>query len=211
MLDMRIGPQAIADGNLTFLRGDKTGAQVVTDAHGRYTEAVLRGNCFITAVKSATVTVTTDISPLPATTGRSLLGVFNPATSGKNLVVLKIGIATVSGTPGGPFYLDYIAAPSGIVAGIGGVPTNLLTLLAAGSVTRTLNAQVVAQTVVAVMLRPLGGLAAVAAGAGVYSIDEDVGGLIVVPPGAALVVSAHAVGTTHVISGYMAWEEIAII
>jgi len=91
------------------------------------------------------------------------------------------------------------------------VPTNLLTLLAAGSSSRTLNAQVVAQTVVAVMLRPLGGLAAVAAGAGVYSIDEDVGGLIVVPPGAALVVSAHAVGTTHVISGYMAWEEIAIV
>jgi hypothetical protein len=211
MLDMRIGPQVIADGGLTYLRGDTTGALVATSAHGKYSEPVMRGNCYMAAVKSATVTATTDISPIPATTGRALLGVFNPALSGKNLMVLKIGVSTVSGTPGGPFYLDYIAAPSGIVAGIGQAPTNLLTLLAAGSVARALAATVPAQTVVGVMLRPLGGLAAAAVGAGVNSIDEDIAGLICVPPGAALVITAHATGTSQVISGYMAWEEVTVL
>ena len=207
---LKVGVQNLADGTLAHARGARTGAGVVTDAHGRYTEAVGRGSCYITAVKSFTVTVTTDISPLPATTGRSLLGVFNPAGSGKNLFLLKAGIATVSGTPGGPFYLDYIAAPSGILAAIGGVPTNLLTLLAAGSVARTMNAVVPAQTLVAVMLRPLGGFGAVALGAGLAHFHEDLGGAVAVPPGAAVVVSAHAVGTSHVASGHLMWEEVPV-
>ena len=211
MLDMRIGSQILSDGALTYLRGDATGALVTTAAHGKYSESVMRGNCYMASVKSATVTATTDISPIPASTGRALLGVFNPVTSGKNLMILKIGVATVSGTPGGPLYLDYIAAPSGIVAGIGQAPVNLLTLLAAGSVARALAATVPAQTVVGVMLRPLGGLAASAVGAGINSTDEEIAGLICVPPGAALVITAHATGTSQVISGYMAWEEVAVL
>lgn len=210
MFELRTGTQVLSDGQMTSLRGDKTGALIVSDGHSRYSEAIARGNVYVGSVKSATVTATTDISPIPATTGRSLLGVYNPATSGKNLFIWRIMMATVSGTPGGPLYLDYIAAPSGILAAIGGAPTNLLTLLAAGSVARTMNAVVPAQTVVGVMLRPLGGLGAVALGAGIASTDEEIAGGICVPPGAALVVTAHATGTSQVVSGYMSWEEVTV-
>ncbi len=82
----------VSDGVTIAQRLGKTGETFVADAHGKYYDAVRRGNCYIGASKSFTVTATTDISPIPATTGRSLLGVFNPTSSGKNLFILKIGV-----------------------------------------------------------------------------------------------------------------------
>jgi hypothetical protein len=205
----KAGPVDVAQGSEAQLRIDKKGALVTTPAHGTYQEAVLGGNVYTIQVKSATVTATTDISPLPASTGRGLLGIINPLGSGKNAVILKIGMSTVSGTPGGPFYIDVSASPSGATLA-GTAPTNNLTLNASGSAMRGVAAAVPAQTAVAVMLRPLGGPAAVAAGAGPYQVDEFIDGSIVVPPGGMLVISAHATGTSHVVSGYMTWEEVAI-
>jgi len=205
----KVGPAVGAQGSELQTRVDKVGATVVTSAHGVYQESVLGGNVFTIQVKSATVTQTTDISPLPATTGRGLLGIINPLSSGKNAVILKIGMSSVSGTPGGPFYLDVGASPCGATLA-GTAPINNLTLAAGGSSMRGIAAAVPAQTAVCVMLRPLGGLAAIALGAGLTTMDDFTDGSIIVPPGGMLVVSAHATGTSHVVSGYMTWEEVAI-
>lgn len=211
-LEGKVGAVTGGDGSRFLLRQDKTGSQVVTDAHGRYREAVSRGRVFSQAVKSATVTVTTDISPLPATTGRALLGIINPAASGFTASVLKIGISTVSGTPGGPLYID-VVPNAGVAATLAAssAPINVSTFQAAGSAMRGLAAAVPAQAAVATLLRPLGGPAAIAAGVGLYHIEEDVGGSIELPQNSILVVTAHATGTSHVISGYIVWEEIPVI
>jgi hypothetical protein len=211
-LEGRVGPVSGADGSRFLLRQDKTGALVFSAGHGQYREAVSRGRVFSQAVKTATVTATTDISPLPATTGRALLGIINPAASGFTASVLKIGISTVSGTPGGPFYLD-VVPNAGVAATLAAssAPMNVSTFQAAGSAMRGLAAAVPAQAVVATLLRPLGGPAAVAAGAGMYHVDEDVGGSIELPQNSLLAVTAHATGTSHVISGYIIWEEIPVI
>lgn len=206
----RVGPVIGGLGTPVPFTSDKSGAQRCTDAHGRYQEAVLNGNAYMLQTKSATVTATTDISPLPATTGRALIGIFNPLTSGVIASILKAGFATVSGTPGGPFYIDILPAALATLSP-GTVPTNLFTLAAGGSRMVGISAAVPAQTAVARMLRPLGGPAAVAAGAGLYHADEEIAGLIQVPPGALLVITAHAVGTSHVVSLYLAWEEIPVV
>lgn len=210
-VDMRtlVGAVVGADGSRFTLRGSKTGGLVISAEHGGYHEAASRGNLYVQAVKSATVTATTDISPLPATTGRSLVGVYNPKGSGKILSILKIGISTVSGTPGGPFYID--AVPNcGVAASLAAssTPINLFTLQAGGSVARGLAAAVPAQVAVATMLRPLGGPAAVAVGAGPYQVDEFIDGSITLVEDSLLSIGAHATGTSHVISGYIIWEEI---
>jgi hypothetical protein len=204
----RVGPAVAGQGSDALLRSDKTGALVTTPGHATYQEAVLGGNVYTIQVKSATVTATTDISPLPASTGRGLVGIINPAGSGKNAVIMKIGMSTVSGTPGGPFYIDVSPSPCGATLA-GTAPTNNLTF-GTGSVMRGIAAAVPAQTVVCQMLRPLGGPAAIAVGVGPYQVDEFIDGNIIVAPGGMLVVSAHAVGTTHVVSGYITWEEVAI-
>jgi hypothetical protein len=205
----RVGPVQSQQGSDVQLRSDKSGALAMVEAHGDLNEAVLSGNVFTIQVKTATVTATTDISPLPVTSGRGLVGLINPVSSGKNASILKIGMSTVSGTPGGPFYIDVIPPNSGATLA-GTAPINNLTLQSAGSAMRGIAAAVPANTVAGVMLRPLGGPAAVAAGAGPYQVDEWIDGGIIVPPGGLLAITAHATGTTHVVSGYITWEEIPI-
>jgi hypothetical protein len=211
-LEGRVGAQSGADGSRFLLRQDKTGALVFSAGHAQYREAVGRGKVFVQAVKSATVTATTDISPLPATTGRALLGIINPAGSGFLASVLKIGISTVSGTPGGPFYID-VVPNAGVAASLAAssTPVSPLALAVGGSAMRGLAAAVPAQAVVATMLRPLGGPAAIAAGAGMYHVDEHIDGGIELPQNSLLAITAHATGTSHVISGYIMWEEIPVI
>src|SRR5712664_3100170 len=87
-----VGPQTRSDGTQQALRGSRTGAGVVTDAHGRYQEAVLRGNVYSLSAAAAAPTAYTG-----AAAGTPLLAVFNPAGTGKALVGLAVlaGMSTV--------------------------------------------------------------------------------------------------------------------
>src|SRR5258705_7875934 len=95
LAEVRTGPVVTADGSINPARNDKTGALVLTDAHGRFQEAALRGNLF-----SAGMT-TTSISGAPFTTGTltasctPIIGLWNPVGSGKNLVVLQVRLQVI--------------------------------------------------------------------------------------------------------------------
>lgn len=177
----------------------------------KYQAAVLAGNVYTGSVKSATVTATTDISPLPATTGRSLLAVYNPPGSLKRLSILRIGISHVSGTPGGPLYLDLVP-PSTLITGVPTLAINNRDLTSGGGVGKVFAAFVPVNAIVGVMLRPLGGFAAVAIATASSPADtkEDIDGMISIPPGGMLSIGAHATGTSHILSGYITWEEIPL-
>lgn len=43
----KVGPQKNSDGSSNVGRSGRTGEQMVADAHGRYLEAILRGNTFV--------------------------------------------------------------------------------------------------------------------------------------------------------------------
>src|ERR1700752_95329 len=94
IVQAQVGPQVDADGAAPNLRAAKTGALVVQDAHGRYTESVYRGNVF-SGANHAAHALSTAISATQ--TGFPLT---NPAGSGKNLIVLDACIALASAPAG---------------------------------------------------------------------------------------------------------------
>ncbi len=195
---------------IDYLSGSKTGALLVQDSNAKFQEAVLLGNVFTIQSKTTTVTATTDISPLPATTGRAGVALYNPATSGKNLVLWKVGVAHVSGTPGGPGYLDVLPI-AGCTATNKSDAINNLTLNKGGHSAYAYSAAVPQNTAVATMIRTLNGsTAAIALGAGIHSFEDQLDGSIIIPPGAMVALTWHATGTSHVYSSYMTWEEVPI-
>src|SRR5882762_2101705 len=87
-LQQRIGPLApSADNTPAPLRGTKDGATAIQDAHGKYQEAVYRGNVFVAANNAG--------SAIPVTLAAASTGLIltNPPTSGKNLVLLECIVA----------------------------------------------------------------------------------------------------------------------
>ena len=79
---LKVGPQTGSDGQSTPFRGDKSGALVTHGVHGKYSESVLRGHCFVASnVASQAISV-------GLTTTYTGLAVSNPAGSGKNFIML---------------------------------------------------------------------------------------------------------------------------
>lgn len=206
---MDIGLKRLGRSLYDYLRGSLSGALIVTDAHARFYEAVKTGNVFTIQSKSTTVTVTTDISPLPATTGRAGVAVFNPIGSGVDLVIWKAGVAHVSGTPGGPAYLDVLDNAQCTVTNKSDA-INSLTLKTGGHKAQCYAAAVPGNTLVARMLKALcGSTAAIAMGAGVHSFEDNIDGAIVIPEGGMCALTWHAVGTSHIYSSWLTFEEVA--
>lgn len=204
-----IGQMMRSVGSSGKLRLTKTSALATSDTHARYMEAVLQGQVYTIQAKSVTVTATTDISPLPATTGRVGVGVYNPPGSGVNLVLWKIIIASVSGTPGGPAYLDVLNGPAGALPTNAVQAINNLYQTKGGHKAYAYSAAVPAQPTVATMLKPIqGSPAAIALGAGIYSIEDLIDGAVVIAEGGLAGLTWHAAGTSHVYSAALIWEEV---
>src|SRR5256885_14227253 len=78
----RVGPVLGGQGTATPFRGGITGAQVVQDGHGRYTEAARLGNLFLAhnvAAQAVSVALTTTYTGLCLS---------NPLGNGKNFSLL---------------------------------------------------------------------------------------------------------------------------
>lgn len=208
--DLRVGVISSQDGSVIQSRATNDGGQVTQAAHGDYQEATKRGNVFTATAKTITVLATCDIAPLPAG-GCPILGLYNPPGSKVNLSLLYAGCDTVSGTPGGPLYLDGINAQNAITqVSSSNTVVNMQTLALGGSVGRAYSQGSITGSALANTLRPLCGPAAIAAGAGNYSCDQELKGSINVPPSGLVGITAHAVGTTHVLSCYITWEEVPL-
>lgn len=211
----KVGPVQLSDGSETSLRADKQSNQVVTDGHGRYHEAASRGNVFMAASASVTVAATTN-SGQSLGTVQPILGICNPLASGKMFSLLSTNIATISGTPGGPFYYNFTTGISGLntytaatvrstyLSGLGG--SGVAQVATQGTAMAVIGGATTALTELGV----IGGPAAVAAGAGMYQVTDDVAGRIIIPPGTILTIATHTTGTTHVLKAWMAWEEVQI-
>ncbi len=89
----KVGSQTrLADGAESQERCDGTGASVMTQAHGKYAEAVLRGNVNIASVAVTGVAMGTALSTTPP------FALWNPVGSGVVLNVLMTSVAYLSGT-----------------------------------------------------------------------------------------------------------------
>src|SRR2546427_3910284 len=193
------GPQSKADGAILQPRLTKTGELGVSEVHARYQEACLRGNTFVASSGSVTI-VAANVSPLAAGTGQPIIGLFNPAGSGKNLVLLATYTYHASGTPGGPLLWNVIPAPAGITAA-GGAAMNSFTFQTSGSVSKVFANTALTGSSVATAARIIGGPAAIAFGTTPLfaTFFENIEGSSIIPQGAFAGIAAFAAGTSHIV------------
>lgn len=201
ILQGQAGPQVLSDGTYANVRQDKQGAIAATELNPRYYENTYRGQSF-----SACLTAAATIGVLTAT--GVTFHLYNPAGSGKNLVIKAANFVPSSATfvVGGVFYAynAQATAPTGTTALT--LRSNLLTGNAASSIAQAFSAATLAAAPVAV--RPFFGVPATAC-TDIINLKDDVAGELIVAPGGVLsiqgTVAACAVGFIG-----MSWDEVAV-
>ena len=201
--ETRTGPSSSQDGAVNSARSDQQGASVVSQAHGKYNEAVSRGNAYL-AANQAEVTTT-------AAGGLGLANVgccvSNPPGSEHDLAILKAGWVWTAAP---------VAIASAHLAGgyviTGGVTahTNALIVynLKLGAPAKSVAFADDQATIVGpIYLYPLvGGFTAATLFAQPAAL-QDIGGSIIVPPGGYVCIVTLTTGDGF---GAIAWEEIPI-
>lgn len=180
------------------------------------------------SIDSGAVTLAAaNVSKSALGTVKLINGFWNPTSSGVKAVIRKAVIATTSGTPGGPLYWNYLGGLNVNSTSTGLISPNLLSHTPVLGYEQTkMNAQTgVAVTVVGgattalTQLSVVGGPAAVAVGAGVYSISVDyfpVGAgagydeFMIVPPGTLIGLTCTAAGTSHIVQTTIYWQELPL-
>ena len=198
-----------------------SGGQRVVDAHGRFTDAALANRLFcgglgLTAITNATFTVATlTASATP------IIGLWNPSSSGKNLVVYQASLAVIQTAlqatgPGG--YVWAVSNGNGALT-LGANPYSRLSLAATGSVAKFYCGVALTgltNNLVVAFGSALGGgstynaaLLGTAAGfqtPQITSVENFDGGLIV-PPGGVLALLATTTPVAHSVVPSIMWEE----
>lgn len=200
--------QSIPAGTTPPVRQGQLGDVIVSELHGRYYETNYRGALFSTFINALTL-ASTHATPIAAGTGTPIIGIFNPAGSGKNLSLVRVQQATTSGTPGGPLLWNTIPNPQNISATFT-APFSNFNLAQQGSVARIFNNTALTGSTAGVAFRTAGGMAAVAATGAILTYSEEYAGDILVVPGTMIALATTAAGTSHVISVFAEWEEIPI-
>lgn len=212
------GAQRLGMGGVGPLRGDVTGALVVTDAHARYQEAVLNGNVFIGSNAFGTpVTPQAGLSPTTP-----VLTLYNPINSPVNLVLweFQVSCTTVQAAQGTLMLAYNMPAITGVVKAPFTVTNAQVTnaILSAGfaqSATSTQNQGAWGQcyAVCTLIATPVafrysfclefGTSVAV----GMFQAVDHIDGAVVIPPGIA--VSIQSAAATPLVAGFV-WEEVPI-
>jgi hypothetical protein len=194
-----VGPQYLADGVPGVPSLERTGGFRIVQAHGRYHEAVMRGNVYTYGL----LAVCTFGTALTAT--MVTLSLTNPAGSGKNLSILR-GTATVvtSSTAGSLVWAACVnPVAAAVVHGTPGIAYNCLL----GSGNKPVGLVDSASTLPAAptMLRPMA-FGPVTATATTGSIIDTVDGEFVLTPGTAITIQGLTIVGTGLLS--ITWEEV---
>lgn len=217
----QVGPQAIADGVTSQpIRQGKLGELVVSELHGRFYEQAYRGNlysigCQLTALSAATVLLTASAQPI--------VGIWNPPTSGMNLVPLQAALVdeinNVTSVALGAFVWAASLNNTALTAGLS--PFNRKTMGSTGSQakafalsTASLLTGLTNNVVVfeAAEFNTASGLltTTVAAATPTPSVSgvQNFDGSLIVPPGGVLVLLNTISVTTHSVAARLLWEEV---
>lgn len=210
-LALTVGPTHLSDGGqgAQGLRAGREAELIMSELHGKYYEKNSRGGMFGSAWNAVTVAAT-HVSPLAAGTGTPIWALYNPIGSNVNCAILKVLQDLTSGTPGGPLLWNLIPVPQNISAA-NTLPVSLLLNSPVSSVAKIWTNTALTGSSAGTLLWPEGGFAAVAAGAGIQSLMNLHDGDIIVPPGSMIALCAYATGTTHLTSGMVVHEEVAVL
>ena len=203
------GPQVLSDGTQGQPSVNKQGALWVTEFIPRYYELVYRGLCFTTSEKDVNPT---GAIPLGAA-GTPLLAIWNPAGTGKNIVVLQIGISIqIMGTGAlGGVYASW-GITTAITQATKNTIYNALTSATSGSAATAFNNVALTGSTALTQLMPL-----LSVGANVTSTTPtispallDIGGAIIIPPGSVFALTTATSGTAAKVDSNILWAELSV-
>lgn len=221
----RVGPLGSATGSSVPFRADISGAQMVSDAHGRFQEAASRGFLFSIGMTLTSISNVTFTTGTLGATCTPIVGVWNPLGSGKNLVILQSRlqlVTTALSTPTGPGGLIWATAVNQSAISTGITPLSRLSLAASGSVGKGfantaltgLSGNLVVQEAAGFSTFPTNVTAAeTAAGflpASAGGIDHIDGAFIIVP-GSVLALLSTTTPVAISATSSLLWEEISIL
>lgn len=205
--ELRTGLISAADGTVNPQRADRTGAGVVTSAHGAYYEAASRGTVFMVASQAGV----TSQAGLSGTT--PVLTLYNPKGSGVNASIIYAGaVFTVAfGTAGA------IWAAVNTDLGAADVTGTRTTAHRCGLAGNNREPRVQAFTAATLPAAPVGvallgvGLTgAITLDSQLPGVGREFGGALIIAPGGALSIQTGvASGASGMFCEYI-WEEIDI-
>src|SRR6266516_2309017 len=202
----RIGPLLGNDGAIQPLRLARDASLASLDAHARYQEAVLRGSVYYLATGAAAPTAFTGASG-----GTPLLGVYNPAGSGKALIFLVSSVhPTAVPTLAGVINPELWAGVSATITGTATAPTNMLSQITTGSSAKGfVNTAMTGSTAIN-LVSGLGSFwwATAAAGAVMSSGIVNLEGIVVAIPGNIVALGIRTVPTSTTADAFLIWEEV---
>lgn len=205
LAETKTGQISSQDGSVNSARADRVGALVTTQAHGAFTESVVRGGVMEACNTVAGIAPGTVLAVAPP------IALWNPPGSGKNLTVLKTSMGYISGTFGaGSVMYGYI--PSQVTVPTTGAeitPNNTL-IGAPRGVGRVFAGSTFVSVPVPLRAGFIMGAFAGGANPPVDTVDV-VDGSIVIPPGTAFIMQAVAgAGTSPLALFGIMWEEMPI-
>lgn len=222
----KVGPDFGGTGTFKPFTATLSGAQRTADAHARFMAANLEGRMFsaggaLTSINAATFTTGTT-----GATATPIIGLWNPATSPVNLVVLQatlgVTMTSVTATGGGPYVWMVCTGNSVISTGV--APFSAKTLVATGAYAKVFSAAaaLTGMTGTLAIIRAsalCGGSAenvsfvatAVAMQTQQTSSVENFDGSLIIPPGGVLALMATTTPVAHSAVAGMVWEEVPIL
>ncbi len=220
----KVGPDTLADGAEGKVRLERSASLVVQELHGRFYETNYRGALFSGGMAFGTISNATFTVATLGATATPICGVWNPAASQVNLVILQatlgVGITALQATGAGPYSWCMSTGNGALTLGV--QPLNRKTLALAGSAARDVsNVALTGLTnnLVQRFASALGGGSNVEAAflatqvgalpAQVSSI-EYIEGAIIVPPGGVLALLSAATGVGHSAASGLVWEEVPV-
>jgi hypothetical protein len=203
LLELKVGPSPLADGVENGFRGDNQGSLVVTDGHGKYFELAKRGNLFLASNVAAQA-----VSVALATTYTGLC-ISNPLGNTKNLALLGCNFA-LTVAPAAIASLHIIggySATSNVTHTTPLAAPGIQNCLLGTGPQSTAKADSAATIVSPGYVLPLGSGFTAGALYGTTPSWIDLGGSIVLSPGAWV-----AIGALTAVTGFggFLWEEVPV-
>jgi hypothetical protein len=206
ILEGQVGPIVGQDGARNPIRQARDASAVVQDSHGRYQEAVIRGNVFF-ACNQAGIAAGTGLA-----TAAKNMTLYNPLGSGKNLVLLEITLAMTvipAADPGAIMLAANLPTPVVPAAPATVTAETVQNALLGGpaGVAKVYNTATLAAAPVAI--RNIASAAWVTTGTttALNTVKDEVAGAIIIPPGCYVSIMATAAVTLQC---SMTWEEVPV-
>lgn len=222
----RVGPVLGGTGTNTPFTSDITGAQRVTQAHGRFQEPALRGGLYSAGMTTTSIANVTFTTATLGATATPIVGVWNPLNSGKNLVILQarlqVVVTAATATGGGAFMWCTAVNQSAISTGI--TPLSRLSLAASGAVGKGyantaltgLSGNLTIQEASGLQGGVIGNFSQVGTAVGFVpapgsALIDAIDGAFVIPPGGVLALLCTTTPVALSAASSILWEEVTLL